>query len=352
MHTINQGDRSMTDTTLTRRAALAGTALAGAAVTLAAPAIAQTREVTIAHQYMVVPFRAAMAAQEVERATGYKINWRLFTAGAEVIRAMAAGDAKIGEVGSSPTTAAIATGLNVELIWIIADIADAEALVVRNGAGITAPQDLRGKRIGVPFVSTTHFHMLFALEQFGIPANSLRLLNMRPPEIAAAWERGDIDATFVWEPTRSAVLRSGRVLISSGQLAAWGRPTFDGVIVDRAWARDNAEFLTAYTRIMAKSDAEYMANPGLWGPGTERAAVTARITGARVEDVPMMMKLYRFVPAAAQASNTWLGGGDDGGAVRAIRHTAEFLQAQGRIQAVPANIAQHVSPRFAASAVG
>jgi taurine transport system substrate-binding protein len=342
----------MTEMTLSRRATLAGATAAAAAATLAAPAIAQAREVTIAHQYMVVPFRAAMAAQEVERATGYRINWRLFTAGAEVIRAMAAGDARIGEVGSSPTTAAIAQGLNVELIWILTDIAAAEALVVRNGTGITAPQDLRGKRIGVPFVSTTHYHLLFALEQFGIPANAVRVLNMRPPEIAAAWERGDIDATFVWEPTRSAVLRTGRVLISSGQLAAWGRPTFDGVIVDRDWARANAEFLTAYTRIMAKYDAEYKANPGLWGPGTERAAVTARITGARVEDVPMMMTLYKFIPPEVQASAEWLGGGAEGGVVRAIRHTAEFLQAQGRIQAVPANIAQHVSPRFAATATG
>jgi taurine transport system substrate-binding protein len=338
----------MTRVTLTRRQAIAATAAATAV--LSAPAIAQTREVTIAHQYMVVPFRAAMAAQEVERATGYRINWRLFTAGAEVIRAMASGDAKIGEVGSSPTTAAIAQGLNIELIWIITDIADAEALIVRDGAGITAPQDLRGKRVGVPFVSTTHFHLLFALDQFGIPSNSLRILNMRPPEIAAAWERGDIDATFVWEPTRSAVLRTGRVLISSGQLAAWGRPTFDGVVVDRDWARANAEFMTAYTQIMARYDAEYMANPGLWGPGTERAAVTARITGARVEDVPTMMTLYRFVPAAVQASPTWLGGGTESGTVRAIRHTAEFLHAQGRIQAVPADIARHVSPRFAASA--
>lgn len=338
----------MRETKLSRRAVLAGGA--AAAATLAAPALAQAREVTIAHQYMVVPFRAAMAAQEVERATGYRVNWRMFTAGAEVIRAMASGDVKIGEVGSSPTTAAIAQGLDIELFWILTDIADAEALVVRNGAGINAPQDLRGKRVGVPFVSTTHYHLLFALEQFGIPANALRILNMRPPEIAAAWERGDIDATFVWEPTRSAVLRTGRVLITSGQLASWGRPTFDGVVVDRTWARQNEEFLRAYARILAKYDAEYAADPSAWGPGSERAAVTARITGAKPEDVPGMMKLYRFVPASEQASPAWLGGGAEGGAVRAIRYTAEFLQAQGRIQAVPSNIAAHVTPRFAAAA--
>lgn len=337
----------MMNSRMSRRELLASGA--AAAVTLAAPALAQQRQVTIAHQYMVVPFRAAMAAQEVERATGYRIDWRMFTAGADVIRAMASGDVAIGEVGSSPTTAAIAQGLDIELFWILTDISSAEALVVRNGAGIAAPQDLRGKRVGVPFVSTTHYHLLFALEQFGIPANALRILNMRPPEIAAAWERGDIDATFVWEPTRSAVLRTGRVLITSGQLAAWGRPTFDGVVVNRAWARQNEDFLRAYTRILARYDAEYAENPGAWGLGSDRAAATARITGAKAEDVPEMMKLYRFVPAREQASAEWLGGGAEGGAVRAIRHTAEFLRTQGRIQAVPSNIDAHVTARFAAA---
>ncbi len=141
-----------------------------------------------------------------------------------------------------------------------------------------------------------------------------------------------------------------RLLISSGQLTAWGKPTFDGVVVDRAWARQNEEFLRAYARILAKYDAEDAANPSAWAAGTERAAVTARITGAKPEDVPAMLKLYRFVPAKEQASPAWLGGGAEGGAVRAIRHTAEFLQSQGRIQAVPADIAAHVTPRFAAAA--
>ena len=52
----------------------------------------------------------------------------------------------------------------------------------------------------MPFVSTTHFHTLFALEQFGIAPSDVQILNMQPDAIAAAWERGDIDAAFVWDP--------------------------------------------------------------------------------------------------------------------------------------------------------
>ncbi len=40
-------------------------------------ALAQAKkEVTFAHQDMVVPFRVLIDTGELEKATGYKINWR------------------------------------------------------------------------------------------------------------------------------------------------------------------------------------------------------------------------------------------------------------------------------------
>lgn len=53
-------------------------ALAGCATAVAllagGAAVAQQKEVTIAHQDMMVPWRFAMVQQEVEKATGYKVN--------------------------------------------------------------------------------------------------------------------------------------------------------------------------------------------------------------------------------------------------------------------------------------
>ena len=71
------------------------------AMGIAAPAHAQAKkEVTFAHQDMVVPFRVLIASGELEKATGYKITWRKFTGGGDVIRAMASGDVQIGEDSS------------------------------------------------------------------------------------------------------------------------------------------------------------------------------------------------------------------------------------------------------------
>jgi hypothetical protein len=44
------------------------------------------KEVTFAHQDMLLPLRVLMEA-ELEKATGYKINWRMFGGGGAIIKA-------------------------------------------------------------------------------------------------------------------------------------------------------------------------------------------------------------------------------------------------------------------------
>lgn len=320
--------------------------LAAAALFAASAAIAQTKEVTIAYQDMMNPWRVAMANKELEKATGWKIDWRQFGGGGDVIRAMASGDVKIGEAGSSPIAAAMSQGIDVELFWILEDIADAEALVVRNGSGIVAPRDLKGKKIGVPFVSTTHFHLLFAMEQFGLSGKDAQVLNMRPPEIAAAWERGDLDATFIWDPVLARVKKNGRVLITSGLLSSWGKATFDGLIVDKKFAKDNPDFMVAMVKILAKHDDAYRKNQAAWTVKSPEVEAVAKISGAKPEDVPEGMALYGFPTLAEQASPVWLGGGKNGGAARALTFTSDFLKEQGRIEKVLPDYSLSVNPEW------
>jgi taurine transport system substrate-binding protein len=315
-----------------------------------AGAHAQTKEVTFAHQDMIVPFRVLQAAGEIEKATGYKINWKMFGGGGDVIKAMASGEVPIGEVGSSPATAAAAQGLDVQIIWILDDIGNAEQLVARNGSGINSLKDLKGKKVATPFVSTAHYQLLAALQDEGVNPKEVQILNMRPPEIAAAWDRGDIDATFIWDPVLTKVKANGKVIISSGDIAKKGKPTFDALMVNRTWAQNNKEFLTKLITAIAKQDAAYKANKAKWTADSEMVKATAKIVGAKPEDVPAAMAAYNFPSAAEQASNTWLGGGKDSGVAKAMADTARFLKEQGRITEVPADFSKFVNPEFAAAA--
>jgi taurine transport system substrate-binding protein len=328
-----------------RRGMIGAIAVSGLLTTAA---FAQQKEVTIAYQDMMVPWRYAHATGEIEKATGYKINFRKFGGGGDVIRAMASGQVHIGEAGSAPIASALSQGLPVELIWILDDIADAEAFVARKASGVKTVADLKGKKIGVPFTSTTHFHTLVALEAAKVNPSDVRILNMRPPEIAAAWERGDIDATFIWDPVLAKVKGSGVVLTSSGKISQeTGKATFDGIVAQKEWAKANQDFVVKFLKAVAAADDNYRKNTAKWTAGSPMVKAVAEITGAKAEDVPAGMKLYRFPTVAEQTSKTWLGGGKDSGAAKSLAATATFLRAQGTISATLGDYSVGVNPRFA-----
>ena len=325
----------------------------GAAVMMigALTSLAAEKEVTIGYQLIYNPWKVAIAGGVFERETGWKINWRQFDSGAKVITAMDAGEVDIALAGSSPIAAGASRAFDIELIWIAADIAAAEALVVRDGSDIIAPQDLKGKKLAVPFVSTTHFHALFALEQFGIGPSELEVLNMQPPQIMQAWDQGSIDAAFVWGPALGHIKKSGKVLITSGHLSSWGKATFDGMVARRGFSREHPEFVTQFVKIVAAADEAYRSAPESWTPDSPEVQAIVGLVGGEAEEVPRVLALYGFPTLEEQASCHWLGCGKEGGAARALRFTSEFLRDQGKSEGVLPDYGRFVNPSFVEAAL-
>jgi taurine transport system substrate-binding protein len=309
----------------------------------ASGAFAQAKkEVTFAHQDMLVPLRTVMESGELEKATGYKINWRMFGGGGDVIKAMASGDVQLGEAGSSPIVAAASQGQDIKLFWILDDIADAEALIVRNGSGINSVKDLKGKKVATPFVSTAHYQLMAVMKTDGVDAKSVNVMNLRPPEIAAAWERGDIDAAFIWDPVLTKIKGNGKVIESSKTIGARGFPTFDGLIVNAKWAAENEAFMVTLVKVLAKADAAYMANKSKWTADSAEVKAVAKWTKADAKDVPPSMALYTFPTMEEQAGPKWLGGA----AVKAMTSTAVFLKEQGRITEIKPDYSSFVTDAY------
>jgi taurine transport system substrate-binding protein len=328
-----------------RRGLTSAMALSG--LLISTGAYAQKKEVTFAHQDMVVPLRVLMESGELEKQTGYKVNWRMFGGGGDVIKAMASGDVQMGEAGSSPVTAAVSQGQDIKLFWILLDIADAESLVARNGSGVNSVKDLKGKKVATPFVSTAHYQLMAAMKMEGLDAKSVNVMNLRPPEIAAAWERGDIDAAFIWPPVLSKIKGNGKVIASSASIGAKGYPTFDGLVVNAKWAAENEAFMVTFVRLLAKYDDEYRKNAAKWTADSAQVKAIAKWTKADAKDVPSDMKLYKFPSMQEQVSATWLGGGS----AKAMANTAVFLKEQGRIQEVKPNYASFVTDVYVKKAM-
>jgi taurine transport system substrate-binding protein len=315
---------------------LAAFSLAGSAL------LAQAADFTVAYQTTVDPAKVAQADGAYEKATGSKISWRKFDNGADVITAIASGDVQIGYLGSSPLTAAATRKVPAETFLIATQIGAAEALVVRNGSGINGPQDLIGKKVAVPFVSTGHYSLLAALKYWKIDPAKVTILNLAPPAIAAAWKRGDIDATYVWDPALGIAKETGKVLITSGELAKLGAPTFDAWIVRKDFADKHPDVVRAFAKTTLDAYAAYRKDPAAWLADASNVDKLVKLSGAKPDDVPGLLQGNVYPLAADQVTELGAPTTD------AITKTAAFLKEQGKVDAVLADYASYVTTKFVA----
>jgi taurine transport system substrate-binding protein len=312
-----------------------------AALTLSsATLVAQAADFTVAYQTTVDPAKVAQADGAYEKATNAKIDWRKFDGGAEVITAVASGDVQIGYVGSSPLAAAATRQLPVQTFLIAAQIGAAEALVARTGSGIEKPADLIGKKVAVPFVSTGHYSLLAALKHWNIDPGKVQILNLAPPAIIAAWQRGDIDATYVWDPALGVAKETGKVLITSGELGELGAPTFDAWIVRKDFAEKHPEAVRAFAKVTLDAYADYRKDPQAWLANQDNIAKVVKLSGAKAEDIPLLLQGNVFPLAADQV--TALGALT----TQAVSATAGFLKEQGKVDKVLPDYAPYVSNQF------
>jgi taurine transport system substrate-binding protein len=312
---------------------------------------AQDKTVTIGYQTIVGPFPVAIANGDFEKATGYKINWRQFQSAGDISAAFASGDVPIGVLGSTGIAAATSNGVDVELFWILDNIGKSEQLVARDGSGIKTPQDLVGKKVAVPFVSTSHFHLLVALEKiWHIPPSKVQILNMKPPEIVAAWTRGDIDAAYVWPPALTTILKNGHTIITSQEVGEKSVPTFDGIIANKKWAAAHNDFMVAFTKVLAKAYADYNANKAQWTATSPQVKAMAKMVGGEPADDADALKLLSYPTAQEQASPEWLGGGKNGKALKALTESADFLKSQHQINKILPDYGAYVTSKYAQEA--
>ena len=272
-----------------------------------------------------------------------------------MITALAAGDIDFGYLGSSPLAIAATRQLPITTVVLASRLGASEALVVRDGAKIESGHDLIGKRVAVPFVSTGHYSLLAALVHWHVSPATVHIINLSPPQIAAAWARGDIDAAYVWEPAQSALRHSGRLLVGSDQVARWGAPTYDAWVVRRDFAKSNPATVAAFVRVTLDAahqwqvlrDEQHLSDSQIAEIKTQMQAV-ASLTGVPAQDVPWMMSSNEYPDAAAQAGPALLGGG----LARDLASTANFLASQGKVDRVLIDYRPWIDARWVRAAAG
>lgn len=299
--------------------------------------------VTVAYQTSAEPAKVAQADNSFAKESGASVDWRKFDSGAGVLRALASGDVQIGNIGSSPLAVAAAQKLPIEAFLLASQLGNSEALVVKKN--ITTPKDLIGKRIAVPFISTTHYSLLAALKHWGIKPSQVQLINLQPPAIIAAWQRGDIDGAYVWAPAVNELEKQGKVLTDSAEVGSWGSPTLDVWVVRKDFAEQHPEIVTAFARSALDAQQAYLNSPDSWLKQPDNLSKLSRLSGVPEAQVPDLVKGNTYLTAQQQVEQ--LGKPVN----KAIVDTAQFLKAQGRVPQADNDYSSYVTSRFVAPLV-
>lgn len=263
----------------------------------------------------------------LEEATGIPVQWVQVNSGSELNTGLAAGSIDFGLSGSSGIAAGIANKVPFDVIWIHDIIGDNEALVVKKDSGINSVKDLVGKKIAVPFGATTHYHLLAALELEGVDPESLEIYDMQPPDALAAWHRGDIDGSFIWEPTLAKMLESdGKVVIYSRKLAAAGYLTGDITVVRKDFAEKYPDIVTEYIKGEIRAVDFYGEN------SSEAAAAVSRQFDIPQEEAARQMRSLVLLSGEEQLNDSYMGKQDNiGNLASVLKATADFLVTQQTI---------------------
>lgn len=261
---------------------------------------------------------------------GIEVKMLFFDSGTAANVAFVSGDLDFAEMGYTNAVVALDKGIPVELIWIHEILGQNEALVAQKGRGIETVEDLKGKTVATPFSSTCHYALLQALKSVGMDAHDITLLDMNTEDILAAWQRGDIDAAYTWEPTLSHMKATGRVITDSEVLAQQGMTTADIELVSTEFSKRYPELVSDYLRALAKAVQLYRDTPDV--------AIKAASDHLQIDTdtAKTQMAGTRWLTPEEQLNAFYLGKeGAPGHFHKVFMETAVFLHGQNKISRVP-----------------
>ncbi len=293
---------------------------------------AQPEQINIAYQPLVaIPEGAMKQKGWLEDATKVPVEWKNFNSGGDVNTAFAAGAVDFGLMGLPVFVSGLAQGIPYRLIFLYDIPGTVDGLATRNGAGIKTVQDLKGKRIGVPFGSGADYMLQGALKENGLSPDDVIPVNLQPQPIVAAWMTEQIDAAYIWAPIVTKLIeQNGSMLITDGDMAKKGYFAGDVAVVANRFAEQHPDLVQAFVEQNLRAVKWVSSN----GPGAYDTMMK------EYELTPDQLKNGALPPAtvfpdkAEQLSNKWLGNGAKGMIESSLR-IGQFLASSKLIAQAP-----------------
>jgi len=280
---------------------------AALALTMGSTAIAE--DITVAYFLeWPMPFQYAKAMGTYEEEMGVGINWVSFDTGTAMSAAMASGDVQIAvSQGLPPFVVAASAGQDLVITDIAVGYSDNDNCVVAETLEIDAAtaKELEGKRVGVPIGTAAHFGFLKQMAHFDVDISTMEIVDMAPPEGAAAFAQGSLDMVCGWGGALRRMKEHGNVLMTGAEKEAAGILVFDVISAPSDFAAQEGDLLSQFLRVTADANA-------MWNAGADKQKmieVIAKDAGMDVADTEATIATFSFPSTEEALSDKWLGGG-------------------------------------------
>ncbi len=255
-----------------------------------------------------MPFEYAKQIGAYDEALGIPVNWKAFGTGTAMSAAMASGDIDISvSQGVPPFIVAASTGQDLQIVDVAVSYADNDNCVVASALEIDASNasELAGLKVSVPIGTAAHYGYLKQMEHFGVDVASMDVVDMAPPEGAAAFAQGSVDMFCGWGGSLRRALEHGNVLLTGAEKVALGILVWDVTSTPAQFANENAEVLATFLGVTAAANA-------MWNSGGFTSLMLphiARDAGMDEDATADTMSTFVFPSVSNQLSEAWLGGG-------------------------------------------
>ena len=211
-----------------------------------------------------VPYSGLLYIAEVRgyfKDMGLAVTTHVVPTGYDAIRAITAGDATVGTAAETPIARALDEGMAIKVVASIFNSRTNSGIVARRDKGIARIGDLKHKRIGFVFGTSTHYRLETFLVFNGVPLDQVVLVPLKASELVSAVTSGAVDAVACWNPILAEVRRR-----LGNEALMFSKEDFytetNNLIVTRAGARQHGEEITRLLRALAKAEDFIQANPG------------------------------------------------------------------------------------------
>jgi len=252
-----------------------------------------------------MPFLAAKASGAYDEALGMKVNWVSFETGTAMSAAMASGDVQLSvSQGVPPFVVATSGGQDIQIVDVAVSYSDNDNCVVASALEIDKDSagELAGKKVAVPLGTAAHYGFLKQMAHFGVDVSSLEVVDMAPPEGAAALSQGAVDFACGWGGGLSRMKEHGNILLTGAEKTDLGILVFDVTTGPAAYIAENGDVVAKFAKVTADANAEWKANQS-----DEMLAVIAEQSGMDVEAARSSIAGFEFPSIDEQLSDAWLG---------------------------------------------